>query len=62
MEQAGERLQQMLRQMDRIHQTPDLLKDQDRVRDLDQLRDRLRDMQRDMDQAHDALRKMVGKS
>jgi hypothetical protein len=59
MEQTGERLRKMLRDMDRIHRDPDLIRDRDRLQAMDRLRDRLRDMQRDLDQAHDALRKMV---
>lgn len=61
MEQAGDRLREMLRTMDRLHQDGGGDRDRDRIRDMDQLRDRLRDMQRDLDQAHDALRKMIRK-
>lgn len=61
MEQATERVRDMLRQMDQINKDGTLLADQDRLRDFDRLRDRLHDMTRDMDQAHDALRQMIHK-
>lgn len=61
MEQAGERLREMLRSMDGLHKDPALQGDRDRLREMDRLRDRLHDMQRDLDQAHDALRKMIHK-
>lgn len=65
MELTGDRIREMLKRMDRIHQDPDLQRDRDRDRDrlqeFDRLQERLRDMTRDLDQAHDALRKMIGK-
>jgi hypothetical protein len=60
MEQAGERLREMLRQVDRLHQDPTVTRDLDRLRETDRLRDRLHDMERQMEQAHQALRKAVG--
>jgi hypothetical protein len=60
MEQAGDRLREMLREMDRLHQDPAVTGDRDRARETDRLRDRLHDMQRQMEQAHDALRKAIG--
>ncbi len=61
MQQAGDQVRDMLRQMDRLHQDPALVPDRDRLRDMDKLQDRLRDMTRDLDQAHDALRLMIHK-
>lgn len=67
MQETGDQVRDMLRQMDRIHQDPDLLqtrdrdRDQDRLRDFDRLQDRVRDMTRDLEEAHDVLRKMIGK-
>lgn len=56
MEQAGERLQDMLRQMERVEQTPDVMNDPARVRDMDQLQERLRNMIGEMERAEEALR------
>lgn len=61
MERAGDQVRDMLRQMERLHAAPDLLRDQDRVRDMDRLRDQLRDMTRSLDAAHEALRRMIHK-
>lgn len=60
MEQAGERLREMLRHVDRLHQDPAVTRDRDRLRETDRLRDRLHEMERQMEQAHEALRKAIG--
>jgi crotonobetainyl-CoA:carnitine CoA-transferase CaiB-like acyl-CoA transferase len=59
MEQAGDRLRQMLREMDRLHQDPQFLQQQDRVRDMDQLQERVQNMVREMDHAQQALRRLA---
>lgn len=60
MEQAGDRLHLMLRQLDQLSKDPHIQNDQTRQRDMDRLHDRLRDMVQQMDQARDALRKIAG--
>jgi hypothetical protein len=59
MADAGDRIRQMLHQLDQARGTPDLQRDRDRIRDMDHLQDRLHDMERDLDRAHDALRKSI---
>lgn len=60
MEQAGGRLQSMLKQMDQLHKDPQFTGDQDRLRDMDRLHDRLRDMIHQLDDARESLRLLAG--
>jgi hypothetical protein len=60
MEQAAERLHVMLQQMDRLNNDPHIQGDRARLREVDTLHERLRDMIQQMDQARDALRHIAG--
>lgn len=60
MEQAGDRLQSMLRQMDQLQKDPLFSKDQDRLRDMDRMHDRVRDVIHQLDEAREALRLLAG--
>ncbi len=60
LEQAGEQLRLMQREMIQLHQDPAVAGDRDQLKDMDRLRDRIRDMQRDMDRTHQALQDLVG--
>jgi vancomycin resistance protein YoaR len=60
MEQAGDRLQSMLRQMDQLQKDPQFSKDQDRLRDMDRMHDRVRDVIHQLDEAREALRLLAG--
>jgi len=60
MEQAGEQLQTMLRQMERLNKDPHIQGDETRLREMDRLHERLRDMIQQMEQARDALHKIAG--
>ena len=56
LEGAGERLQLMLREMDRVCQDPQMERDRDRLRKMDQLQERLQLLIREMDQTRETLR------
>jgi hypothetical protein len=56
LEGAGDRLQTMLREMDRTCQAPDRLRDRDRLRDMDRLQTHVETLIRDMDQTRETLR------
>lgn len=60
MEQTGEQVQLMLRRMDQLCQDPAMQRDQDRLRHMDRLHDRLRTMAREIEQAHFALARVAG--
>ena len=57
LEGAGDRLRQMVQEMDRVCQDPDLLRerDRDRLRDMDRLQERLQLLIREMDQTRETL-------
>lgn len=59
MEEAGQRLQGMLKHLDEMQRDPQMRGDHNRMRQMDQLQDRLRRMADDMHQAHDAFQKLV---
>lgn len=61
MERTAEQLRNMERSMTQIRPEVAAQRDQDRLREMDQLRDRLHQMQLDLEGAHAALRKMVGR-
>jgi vancomycin resistance protein YoaR len=61
MEQMGDRLTSMVRQLDQLHKDPTLTGDQDRLRDMDRLHDRMRDMIHQLDEARESLRLLAGK-
>ena len=56
LEGAGERLQVMLREMERLCEDPQLQRDRERLREMDRLQERLRMLIRDMDQTRETLR------
>ena len=56
LEGAGERLQLMLREMEQLCQDPEMERDQERLRQMDQLQERLRLMIQEMDEARETLR------
>ena len=56
LEGAGERLQLMLREMERLCNDPEMERDRDRLRQMDQLQERLQLMIREMDQTRETLR------
>ena len=58
--QAGDRMQFMLKKMDQLCQDPEMQKDQERMRDMDQLQEKMRAMTREMKEAHDTFKQMVG--
>lgn len=60
MEEAGKQLHLMLVKMDQMSKDKVMQKDQDRLRDMDRLNDRLHTMVKEMDQAHKMLRQMAG--
>jgi hypothetical protein len=56
LEGAGDRLQLMLREMDRVCQEGDRTRDRDRIRDMDRLQDRVQALIQEMDQTRETLR------
>jgi hypothetical protein len=60
MEQAGTQLRTMLQRTDQLNKDPHIQGDQVRLRELDRLHERLRDMVQQMDQARESLRKLAG--
>jgi hypothetical protein len=56
LEGAGERLQLMLREMERLCEDPEMERDRDRLRQMDQLQERLQLMIGEMDQTRETLR------
>jgi hypothetical protein len=61
MEQAGDRVSAMIKQLDQLHKDPAYTGAQDRLRDMDRLHDRLRDMIHQLDDARESLRLLAGK-
>lgn len=59
MEEAGQRLHGMLKHLDEMQRDPQMHGDRNRMRQMDQLQDRLRRMVDEMDQAHGAFEKLV---
>jgi hypothetical protein len=59
LEGAGERLRQMLREMDRVCQEPGMQRQQDRLREMDRLQERLQLLVREMDQTRETLRNVA---
>jgi hypothetical protein len=60
MERTGEQLHLMLVKLDGICQDPAVQRDQDRLREMDQLHDRLHTMVKEMERARSTLAKAVG--
>jgi len=59
LEGAGERLRQMLREMDRVCQEPGMQRQQGRLREMDRLQERLQLLVREMDQTRETLRNVA---
>ena len=62
LEQTGERLRLMFREMDRLQADPAITRDQARAQDRARLQTHLQQMQRDLDQAHVALCQLSGRT
>lgn len=60
MEQAGTQLRTMLQRTQQLSKDPHIQGDQTRLRELDRLHQRLRDMVQQMEQARESLRKVAG--
>ena len=59
MEETGQQVRSMLRNMDQLHKDPALAGDQKRLGAADQLQERIRNMIREMEEAHKALRALA---
>jgi len=59
LEHSMEQVREMTRAMDRLCQDPALRRDRDRLREMDRLRDQLRQVLRDQERARLALRRVV---
>jgi FtsZ-binding cell division protein ZapB len=55
LEGAGERLRTMLREMERVCEDPQMQREQERLREMDRLQERLRALVGEMDQAGESL-------
>ena len=56
LEGAGDRLQRMLREMERLCETPEVQQNRERLRDMDRLQERLQELVREMDETRETLR------
>jgi len=56
LEGAGERVQTMAREMERLCSDPQIRRDRDRLREMDRLQERLQNLIREMDATRETLR------
>jgi hypothetical protein len=62
MEQATLRVREMVRNMERLHQDPEFTGSAERVRQMEQLQERIEGTMREMEQVQASLRAMIGQS